>query len=105
MVSPKRSNEVLPFGVALIFTALGGLGMAFFLGWIAVASWVTFAYRPAQALVVERHLHRHPGSKGGGYYQLQVLLEYRVAGEDYRSWVELPQSTRKSTGPEADAVL
>lgn len=104
MAAPKNAQE-LPFGVALVFTALGGLGLAIVLVWIAVASWVTFAYRPAAATVIERRLNRHPGNKGGATYRLQALLAYQVDGQEYRTWFEWPNSTRHSSGPEADAVL
>ena len=104
MAAPKTAQE-LPFGVACVFTAVGGLGLAAVSVWIVVASWVTFAYRPATATVVERRLNRHAGSKGGATYRLLVLLAYQVDGQEYSTWQELPNSTRHPSGPEADAVL
>jgi hypothetical protein len=103
MVSPNKAQQ-MPFGVAVLFTLIGGGMSALFLWWIAAAAWVNFAYRPATATVADRRLTAHSG-KGGPRYQLEVLLQYHANDEDYSAWLELPRITHQDSGPEAEAVL
>src|SRR5262249_33505300 len=39
------------------------------------------------------------------FFRLQAQLQYRVAGQDYERWVELPQRRDGDSGPEAEVVL
>jgi hypothetical protein len=103
MSSPKKTNE-MPFGIALFWAVFGAVLLVVLGVFIVPALWIQFAYRPAEADVVDRRWARHPETKGS-FYRLEALLEYQVAGQDYQTWVEWPGEAFSRTGPEAEAVF
>lgn len=104
MVPPKQSQD-MPFAAAALFSLIGAsvvVGVLF--AWVGPALWVQLAYRPAAATVTEKRLSDE-SAKGGSFHRLEVFLKYRVGYQDYGGWVRLPKTSRKATGPDADAVL
>src|SRR5262245_59144156 len=107
MSPPNTQSQEMPFQVAVIFTVIGATVLTGLLGgWVVPAAWVTLAYKPTEAVAVDRQLvHVSSGKKGDKNYKLEVQLAFKVKGQEHRGWTRLPLIAKDTLETEMDAVL
>jgi hypothetical protein len=104
-VGPATNQADMPFGVGLLFALIGTVIFVAF-GWNFVwpALWGRLAYQPVTAQVIETRETRHSVTRGRALHGLEAQVRFSVQGTEHTAWVEMPNLTRETKGPEAEAV-
>jgi hypothetical protein len=104
MTPPKKTAD-MPFPVAAMWAVIGA-GILVVLGvFLVPALWVELAYRPAEAVVLDRRWAERHGTKAT-YSVVEALLAYQADGQEYQAWVELPlEAFRGDSKAEAEAIF